>query len=49
MVNGIAGFMKCTRIEFQTDDGKYQDGEHDKESNLHEWRQGFENGFKNHL
>ena len=28
--------MKGSRVELETDDGEYEDGEHDEEADLHE-------------
>ena len=35
----IAGLVESSRVELQPDNGKYEDGEHDEETDLHEWSQ----------
>ena len=41
----VARFVECSRIELQSDDGKDENGKHDKEGNLHQGRQRFEDGL----
>ena len=36
IVQRIAGLVESPRVELQPDNGKYEDGEHDEETDLHE-------------
>ena len=42
IVESIACLVERPRVELQADDGKYEDGEHDEEPNLHERSQGLD-------
>ena len=41
--------MEGAGVELQPDDGKDENGEHNKKADLHERCQGLENGLQNHL
>jgi hypothetical protein len=41
--------MKGSGVELKADDGKNEDGEHDKQPDLHQRGQGLENGLENDL
>ena len=42
-------WVKNTAVEFESNDGEYDDGEEHKQRNLQERSHGFENGLENHL
>ena len=41
--------MQGPRVKFESNNGEDQDGKHDQESDLHEWRQGLENRLEDNL
>ena len=41
--------MKGTRVKLEPNNGKDEDGKHNKQSNLHQRSQSFQNGFKHNL
>ncbi len=49
VVDGITGFVKCSRVELQPDDGKDEDGEHDQEADLHQGCQSLQDGLQHDL
>lgn len=49
VIDGVASLVQGSRVKFQSDDGKYEDGKHDEEPDLHERRQGLEDGLEHHL
>lgn len=49
IINTKTRFVKSSRIEFQSNDGKDKDGKHDKQTNLHKWGQGLKDGLENNL
>ena len=49
IVDAETSLVQSSRIELKTDDGKNQNGKHDKETDLHKWRQSLENGLEHHL
>ena len=49
IINTKTRFVKSSRIEFQSNDGKDKDGKHDKQTNLHKWSQGLKDGLENNL
>ena len=45
----VAGLVQRPRVELQPDDGKDEDGEHDKKADLHERGQSLEDGLQDDL
>ena len=45
----VARLVQRPRVELQTDDGKDEDGEHDEKADLHEGREGLQDGLQHDL
>ena len=49
VVDGVARLVERARVELEADDGEDEDGEHDEQADLHERRQGLQDGLQNDL
>lgn len=49
VLNAVAGLVEGAGVELEADDGEYQNGEHDEQTDLHERDQGLEDGFQDDL
>jgi hypothetical protein len=49
VLDAVAGLVERPGVELESDDGEDQDGEHDEKADLHQRRQGLENGLEDDL
>ena len=48
-MDGVTRFMQGPWVELQADDGKDEDGKHNKQPDLHQRGQSLENGLQDNL